>query len=323
MAIESDPSIALPVPPPARPAARQAAIDAALRKFDGLEEPSATPSAGKQPAASGWASAHRRPVAALATAVLVAMVSVPVALIALRDTPSAEAPPAPAPIVEQSSPEVADIAATEQAPQAQANTEVSAEPPSLPTMSEPAPRQRRNELALVPSERSEAPAVTGFIATAPAAPPPPPPPPPPAAESVASAAEADQLVVTGSRIAQPNLSKQDAPSRAERKAVQTSPLSVIAPGDTVLSQLQASLSQGNRRAVIRLIGFPLEVDFGDRTQTYRSRREVERDFDRIFTPSLKNAVHSESGIERAGAIAKGRIRLGTSDGQVRITRITP
>ena len=45
MAIDSDNQLSLPDPPPPRPAARKEAIDAALRKFDGIEEtPAVTPS---------------------------------------------------------------------------------------------------------------------------------------------------------------------------------------------------------------------------------------------------------------------------------------
>ena len=39
MAVEKDQSAWLPEPPPPRPARRDAAIDAALRRFDGIDEP--------------------------------------------------------------------------------------------------------------------------------------------------------------------------------------------------------------------------------------------------------------------------------------------
>ena len=41
MAVDSDQTDWLPKPPPPRPARRDAAIETALRKFDGVDEPKA------------------------------------------------------------------------------------------------------------------------------------------------------------------------------------------------------------------------------------------------------------------------------------------
>ena len=51
MAVEQDQAGLLPEPPPPRPARRDAAIDAALRKFDGVEEPAL---AARERPAPGW-----------------------------------------------------------------------------------------------------------------------------------------------------------------------------------------------------------------------------------------------------------------------------
>jgi hypothetical protein len=55
MAIDSEDSVSLPVPPLPRPAARRAAIDMALRKFDGIEDapPARHPERPTQGASNG------------------------------------------------------------------------------------------------------------------------------------------------------------------------------------------------------------------------------------------------------------------------------
>jgi len=47
---------------------------------------------------------------------------------------------------------------------------------------------------------------------------------------------------------------------------------------------------GNRRAVIALISFPLRVNAASGAGTYRDASSVERDFDSIFTPRVKQAI---------------------------------
>ncbi|HET8750795.1 MAG TPA: hypothetical protein VFM42_08650, partial [Sphingomicrobium sp.] len=108
MAVEKDDW--LPEPPPPRPARRDAAIEAALRKFDGVED--AAPAARERPRRS-WASTHRPQLAVLVSAMLVVVVGIPAALIGIsnQQSTSVQAPPPvrmsvtePAPRVERSAP---------------------------------------------------------------------------------------------------------------------------------------------------------------------------------------------------------------------------
>jgi len=94
------------------------------------------------------------------------------------------------------------------------------------------------------------------------------------------------MVVTGSRIQSSELS-----DRANRQAVgKSSPLVTMDSYGDFLSRLQSALRTDNRRAISRLVGFPLSVNMDGGVKTYRSRREVESDFDRIFTPAVKAEI---------------------------------
>src|SRR3989442_16031613 len=83
MAVEKDQSAWLPEPPP-RPARRNAAIDAALRKFDGIDEPAP----GARERRPSWARTHRPQMAVMGSALLLMIVGIPAALIGLRNPPS-------------------------------------------------------------------------------------------------------------------------------------------------------------------------------------------------------------------------------------------
>ena len=86
MGQDGDDRLSLPNPPPPRPAARREAIDAALRKFDGMED---APAAGrrKRPLLVQWASTHRAAAGGLVTAALFAVIAIPAIQVAIRDNP--------------------------------------------------------------------------------------------------------------------------------------------------------------------------------------------------------------------------------------------
>ena len=92
MAAEKDQSGWLPTPPSPRPARREAAIETALRRFDGGEDAAAP---AREGARRSWASTHRPQLAMAFSAMLLVVVGVPAALIGLRNAPttSEKAPP--------------------------------------------------------------------------------------------------------------------------------------------------------------------------------------------------------------------------------------
>ena len=90
---------------------------------------------------------------------------------------------------------------------------------------------------------------------------------------------ADNIVVSGSHIRTtlqaPGAAKAISPERAY---------------GAFLSRLQSAVQSNRHRAVIGLISFPLRVNAADGPRTYRDAKSVERDFDRIFTPRVKQAI---------------------------------
>ena len=326
MAVDSDDPIALPQAPPPRPAARRAAIEAALRKFDGVEDAPHEPTR-KPRLWAGVAGLDRRVTGALMTAALIAVVSIPVVLTTVHDNvppsvtptpPSASGQPeVPAKADAATHPqtetpgaaEVSDVAvATQPTEQPQANQPAQAEvvPP-------PVAKSLQNDGMLAERETLEAGSPPMAAAAAP--PPPPPPPPAPSAEMAEEAASADNIVVTGSRVARPNLQS-------------SSPMTVTGFEDEFLSQLQTALRANDRASVIALIALPLRVKADGQTLTYRSAREVEHNFDRIFTNRVKQSVLNQrpDTLRRRGRM-KGTSRLwfgqGSPDGPVKIREVAP
>lgn len=326
MAIDSDNRLSLPDPPPPRPAARKEAIEAALQKFDDIAE---TPAARRP----SWLGMNRRAFGALATAAIVAVISVPIALDALRDLPQPPQQQAQPPVVADvaepvpEAPSASDnLAASDRAADQAGSAVVAKDEPTPEQLAEA--RQvdaKRERIGLVAGEQEAPPP-----AVAVAAPPPPPPPPPPApaapaarSQQYAADSAAQEIAVTGSRIPQPNLE-----SAAPLKAINAS-------GD-FLSRLQAALRANDRRAVSRLVGLPLSVMRDGRVETYRSRREVERDFDEIFTPRVRSEVLNQRPYSlqtREDGKTKGSTRLWFAPaclnetcnppGQIRIREVTP
>jgi hypothetical protein len=287
MAVEQDPRGWLPEPPPPRPARRDAAIDAALRRFDGLPDAPAAASEGPR---RSWASTHRPQLAVAFSALLLVIIFIPAALIGLRNAPPPSKRAASRMVAQD---RLAPPPAPAQRPPADAD--VAQAPPSGPQPGETPPlgKDQSEERQVVTNDLPAAPAQADRVEAAPApaparanelaeaAPPPPPPPPPPpsptAAPSSLSAKTADaqdvgrdaaaqDIVVTGARISQ------------------STPYAAFVP------RLQAAVRADDRRALLGLIGFPLRVNGAAGAKIYRDRRSVERDFVRIFTPKVRQAI---------------------------------
>ena len=92
---------------------------------------------------------------------------------------------------------------------------------------------------------------------------------------------ADNVVVTGSRIPQLGLEAQNAAKAASADQ---------AAYQQFLPKLRAAFERNDRRAIIKLVGLPLRVNFKSGSQVYQDHRSVERDFDRIFTAKVRQAV---------------------------------
>ena len=325
MVVEKDQSALLPNAPPPRPARREAAIEAALRKFDGAEEPAAV----TEPRRSSWASGHRPELAVAMAAALVVVVAIPV----MRNqvpTPEGTATP-----IAQQRPRA--VAEAPRAPPLDAP--VASEPLASPRVgsAQPARKYRGGEPAVAASSEAvaarapPAPATeTQFAGVSPRAP------SPPAASERDVLASADQaaeqasgrdVIVTGSRIPSPNLA---APSPLEARGGED-------PANAAfLSQLQVAVRAGDRRAVIGLIALPLRVDTAGGRRLYRDTASVERDFGKIFTAKVRRAivrqradrlqVRGEGVMVGGGAIWFGRVCPGNTcspPGPVRIKAVNP
>jgi hypothetical protein len=283
MAVEKDQSAWLPEPPPPRPARRDAAIDAALRKFDGVED--AVPAAAREPRRS-WASTHRPQVAVLVSAMLLLVVGIPAALIGIRN--EAPRPSTAQPTVATRDAAGADLAVREEKPAPAAEAPRPKGPPVAPRAAAPAeapstPRPAKTTITPASPALVAAPPAPPAAAAAPPPPPPPQPPPAPVARGERDAAQAmaDNVVVTGSRIAN---SKLAAPNAFESKAAGEQGYSAF------LSRLQTAVKAKNRRSIVAMIDFPLRVNFPSGARQYRNARSVESDFDRIFTEKVMRAV---------------------------------
>jgi hypothetical protein len=330
MAIDGDDLISLPTPPPPRPTARREAIDSALRKFDGNDDASAP---RRRPSLAGWASAHRGLAGGLVTAALVAVISIPAIQVVIREHPpevvSEGGLSERAPAEENA----ADLAPANEPPSATVDRAVAAadEAPSQPK-TEPAEQPTNLVAERKAIERTVEPvmATPAPMIAAPAAPPPPPPPPPPQAQLQAEAADSvGNIIVTGSRIPAPK-----AEGFAQRAEAPPTQREIIAPYGEFLSRVQEALRDNDRRAVLRLVGLPLRVNFAGGARTYRTRQEVERDYDRIFTPVVREAAMNMGSYDIVGRDGgrlrgSGRIWFGcgnrtcSAEEAIRVREVTP
>ena len=202
--------LSLPQPPPPNPARREASIDAALRRFDGVPDAAAVPSPERP--VKRWAGIARPQLAAFATVALVAMVSVPLWIergpdLAQPAAPQSEAV-APSAGVAAIAPST-DSAATDSAPESRVTeAPVAAVRPRFetvpPAMSPPASRfDSPKPLAAGPAQKAVTDRLAVPVQEQAAAAPPPPAPAQVARATPALAGEvADSIVVTGSRRAE-------------------------------------------------------------------------------------------------------------------------
>jgi len=335
---DSDDIVSLPSPPPPRPAPRREAIDTALRKFDGIEEPPAARPARQRHALFQWAAMNRRPAGALVAATIIAVVGIPAVQIALRDRPPEVATEAVAPAAELPVQDnIGEGMTPSEPPQArsdEAAIEAAKPSPAQAAMPPATVTEGRARLVSAESDRKATAAPPATVMAAPAPPPivaaPPPPPPPPPAEPEAERGQ--NIVVTGSLVRNPNLAKEQ--GYAQRAEDSAGLLVPINPYAEFLSRLQAGLRANDRRVVVRLVALPLNVTLNGENRTYRSSREVERDFDRIFTAEVRQAaltLRPDTLMSRDGGrlMGKGGLWFGcarkpcATAGEVGIREIRP
>jgi hypothetical protein len=333
-----DDSALVPKPPPPRPARRDAAIDAALRRFDGVEE---APAVAPAKARLAW---RARPQFALAmTACLVAVIGLPAAFIVMRDgnSPIFQASPPP-PAAETRQEAVTQNAVAPEAPPAQSEAKRGSTPPPVTALvaqkqdsvATPAANKPADELA------GAEPATMGYVAAAPPPPPPPPPPAPMLAEKSVGGAASNGVVVTGSRIPQPNVSNREENALARAQTADASAAADWVLKDasyaSFLKRLQGAIRGNDRSAVIKLIAFPLRVNFSSGSRRYRDAGSVRADYDRIFTPKVTEAILGQRfdqlfGRDQGLMIGNGAVWFDhvctntqcSPPGPVRITAVNP
>jgi len=326
-----DDSALLPSPPPPRPAARDAAIAAAMRCFDGLED---------KPAASASRPLHwtRKPqFGMLVTASLVAVLGIPAALIALRSDdlrprPEASAPAPPAVVRENK------VAPTPQpeapAPATRLTEEPSVAPPAHHRDVAVTDGSRKRETVAVASNEvsTDATEPRAMVAAPAVAFAPPPPPPAPALAQSGAGQVADQVVVTGTLMRAPAMEKSRKAARAEDAFAPTAPDWVLKDRSyaAFLTSLQAAVRTNDKDAVIKLVAFPLRVNSNGRSRLYRDAQSVRRDYGSIFTARVTRAILNQRfdrlfGRDQGLMIGDGQVWFDhvSPSGPVRIRAINP
>ena len=295
-------SLSLPEPPPPRPQARDAAIGAALRGFDGDQVSNVAPLRRV-----AWS---RRPEVRFAMAASLALIiGVPAALIGTRDR---RPTPASAPFEESASNTTpsgrivtADVQASQE-PAPVASERV--RPPSPPGRTETGPAKDAvadNSLnaPTAPEEGLTAPAQErdeGFVAAAPPPPPPPPPPPAPALAQKSSNASSADVVVTGTRIARPNLTSPSPVTVVQGRSSERDETSAgnSSRADRAYSsfvrQLQSAVHRDDRRLIVKLIRYPLRVNSNGQSRSYADAEAVRQAYDDIFTPHVRQAILAQN-----------------------------
>jgi Flp pilus assembly protein TadD len=226
MAGDEDLSALLPEPPPPRNTRRDAAIEAAMLRFDGREPaPAVAPLRPVRPA-SRWSLLGRPQFGALLTAALVGVIAVPIWLSngdhltpksqstqpAAQKTVPAAPPAMPSPAAQ---PSAAQIARVDTPP-------ANPSPPVREGSSPAAKPVAMGQVAEVAAEALPPPPAEPMPVFAPAPPPPPPEPAPAPTQMAARSAdardEAEAVVVTGSRMAPLGFARRAEAKRARSVA---------------------------------------------------------------------------------------------------------
>jgi len=336
----------VPDPPPPRPAARDEAIAAAMRRFDGVEEPAPARSERPRPT-GGWL---RKPQFATAMSLgLIAIIGGPLTWMAVRNG-ALEPPREPAAPPAASSPVAAPTAVPEAAPLARTNPPEGAAPPDL--VAAPSLPEAKTDVAPVvaaPVDQRTNDSAQELAAAPPPPPPPPPPSAPPPAAKKAQGVVSNDIAITGSRIARPNLTSASpvtvvagrSAERDEADVINSLPATRAATApDWVLkdsaysgflSQLQAAVRSGNRDGVVKLVAIPLRVNSNGKSKVYRDAASVRADYDKIFTRSVRQAILRQTfgrlfGRDQGVMIGNGQVwfdHVGSPPGPVRITAVNP
>jgi hypothetical protein len=139
-------------------------------------------------------------------------------------------------------------------------------------------------------------------------------------------------VLTGT-LARKNLQKR---TEDRGRAASASPSAVVDANAQFLSRLQSAVRANSKRAILGLVGLPLRVNFDGGPKTYQDRKSIERDFDLIFTPRVRQAILNQraDGLfsnYQGAMIGNGEVWIREScsnpscsrKGPVRITAINP
>ena len=132
-----------------------------------------------------------------------------------------------------------------------------------------------------------------------------------AADTVA--AEPGKIVVTGQKARRQNMGSP-------------MPVTVVAAEGAYADfqeKLQSAFRTNDRKAILGLVAFPLQVNYDGDVRTYRSRDDVGRDFGRIFTAEVRSSVLSGEAIRRLGFAPSCTRQACPSGSSVRIRSVRP
>jgi hypothetical protein len=286
----------VPKPPPPRPAAREGAIGMALRRFDGADE---------RPAARAERSWTRKPqFGLLVTASLAAAIGLPAILIALQNNDLQHAP-TPQPKVAFESRQDSRALATRPKPPPPER----AEPASAP----PASVHRREVGVPIGNSAGQVPPPPAVMAA-----PPPPPTAPMLAEKSVADSTVNDVVVTGSLIASPQVASRTGGSES-KAGFEAREAAADGGYPAFLKRLQTAVRENDKDAVTGLIRYPLRVNANGQSRSYPDAQAVRADYDEIFTRRVRQAILAQ----RSDALFVRDLGAMIGDGQVWFDHVCP